>query len=183
MSRELSAGLQAAAADVTVRPVVLVYLDLPSCAVRVNSSIYSLIYGGNTYTGVGTLGTVNRIDEPSDFSSPGLELTMSGLDPALITAVYGDHYQGREAIVYTGFLNNDHALIGAHEFFIGRIDYMQVDIGETATITVMCENELIDWERPRIRRYNDVDQKSIYPDDRIFEGVEYYTEGEIVWGR
>lgn len=183
MSRELSAGLQAAVAAEVVRPVFLVYLDFPSGAVRVNSGIYSLTYDGQTYTAVGALGEIGAINEPADFSSPGLDLKLSGLDPALITAIYGDHYQGRTAIVYVGFLNESHALIDADELFSGRIDHAQVEVGETATIILRCENELVDWERPKIRRYNDADQKGLFPGDRAFEAIEYYSEGEIIWGR
>lgn len=183
MSRELSTAIQNAIAAEVVRPAFFVYLDLPSGAVRVNSTIYSIDYGGNTYTGVGDLGNIGTVQEQTDFSSPGLDLTLSGLNPSLISAAYNDSYQGRQVSVYLGFLNSDHALIDAFEMFTGRIDYMQIEVGETATITVRCENELVDWERPKIRRYNDADQKSVYPDDRGLEYVPKMVEREIVWGR
>jgi len=184
MSRDLSAAIQSAIAAEVVRPAFFVYLDLPSGAVRVNSTIYSITYDGNAYTGVGDLGSINAVTEATDFSSPGLDLTLSGLNPTLISAAYDDHYQGRQVSVYLGFLNSEHALVDAFELFTGRIDYMQVDAGEeTVTITVRCENELVDWERPKIARYNDADQQSRYPGDLGLEYVPLMVEREIVWGR
>jgi len=182
--RALSAALQTAIAAETVRPAMLVYLDLPSGAVRVNSTIYSIDYDGNTYTGVGDLGRVGTVQEATDFSSPSLDLILSGLNASLISAAYTDRYQGRDVFVYLAFLDGDHALVDAFELFAGRIDYMQVQADEsTVTITVRCENELVDWERPKIARYNDADQQARYPGDLGLEYVPLMVEREIVWGR
>lgn len=51
----------------------------------------------------------------------------------------------------------------------------------SAQIIVTAESRLAGWERPRVRRFNDADQKKQYPTDRFFEGMVEGVEVEVVW--
>lgn len=51
----------------------------------------------------------------------------------------------------------------------------------SAQIIVTAESRLAGWERARVRRFNDADQKKLYPTDRFFEGMVEGVEVEIVW--
>jgi hypothetical protein len=42
---------------------------------------------------------------------------------------------------------------------------------------------MIDWERPRMRRFTDADQKAHHPGDRGLEHVAEVASKEVVWGR
>jgi len=42
---------------------------------------------------------------------------------------------------------------------------------------------LVDWERPRIRRYNNADQQVAFTGDKGFEFVPQMVEKELIWGR
>jgi hypothetical protein len=55
--------------------------------------------------------------------------------------------------------------------FRGRMDQMDISIGSTAQVSVKLENRLTDWERPRIRRYMDADQRRRDPNDGSFRFV------------
>lgn len=183
MTRDITSAMQTAVALPTIRPVVMVYLDLPSGAIRVNSSPYSITYAGFPWAGVGSFGGISAVEEILDFGGPNLDLTLSGIDNSLVSVVFTDHYQGRTAQVFLGLLTEAHTVItDPVEVFTGRIDYMSVDTGETSTIGVRLENELVDWERPRIRRYNNEDQQSAYPLDVAFEYIEQMVNTEIRWG-
>jgi hypothetical protein len=67
--------------------------------------------------------------------------------------------------------------------FVGRMDHMEVTDGETATVTLALENELAAWDKPRVRRFTDADQKSEYPNDRGFEFVTEAATRVVAWGR
>ena len=68
--------------------------------------------------------------------------------------------------------------------YSGRMDTMTIQDGPNAVITVSSENELADLLRPRVRRYNSQDHKTLYPDDNFFDFVENIaTEREIKWGQ
>lgn len=51
----------------------------------------------------------------------------------------------------------------------------------SAQIIVTAESRLAGWERPRVRRFNDADQKRAHPTDRFFEGMVEGVEVEVVW--
>jgi len=51
----------------------------------------------------------------------------------------------------------------------------------SAQIVITGESRLAGWERPKVRRFNDADQKKTYPTDRFFEGMAESAEVEIVW--
>lgn len=51
----------------------------------------------------------------------------------------------------------------------------------SAQIVVTAESRLAGWERARVRRFNDADQKKAHPTDRFFEGMVEGVEVEVVW--
>jgi len=55
------------------------------------------------------------------------------------------------------------------------------DATGATSIVVTAVDQLATWERPRIQRFNDADQKRLYPNDRFFEGLEDSVDVEIVW--
>ena len=59
---------------------------------------------------------------------------------------------------------------------------MDIKLGKTATVNITAESRLIDWARPRIRRYTNADQNERFPGDKGFEFVSDTTDKEIVWG-
>jgi hypothetical protein len=63
------------------------------------------------------------------------------------------------------------------------MDTCDLEIGETATITLTIQNRLADWERPRLRRYTDEDQQSVYDGDLGLQFVAQMAEKTIYWGR
>ena len=67
--------------------------------------------------------------------------------------------------------------------FAGRIDAMDIQIGKTASVSVSIESKLVDWERARIRRYTNEDQRNLYSTDEFCEFVVQTVEKELVWGQ
>ncbi len=60
--------------------------------------------------------------------------------------------------------------------------FVKLTIRETATIVVTAESRLIDWNRPRIRRYTDGDQQERFSGDLGFQFMSDASEKEINWG-
>ncbi len=184
MARDLTGAANTAAQADVVYPVNLVELDFSGGFVRVNSSIYSLTYDGDVYSGVGDLGRINSISEGSAVEARGVELNLSGIPSALISTVLTEHYQGRPCNIYFGLMTEAGALVADPILmFPGRMDTMDIELGTTATITVTAESRLADLNRPRVRRYTHEDQIAFYPDDLGLEFVPQMVEKELIWGR
>ena len=73
IKRGVGAAMLAEIAAASFNPVIMVYLDWPGGAVRAYSSVGPITWGGYTWSGVGSFGTVDVPAEamsglPADFS-------------------------------------------------------------------------------------------------------------------
>lgn len=184
MARGLSAPLSAAAAAAIVRPYLLVSLDYAAAPVYVSSLPRDIDWNGQTWIGIGRLGSISEIQEGGEVRSYGVSLRMSGIPLEYATSVMANDGQGRAGRIWLGFLDAGHVPVGdPFEIFQGRIDVSDIEVGATISVTVTLESRLVDWERPRIRRFTDQDQVRAFPGDRGFEFVQAVTDMELVWGR
>lgn len=166
-----------------VRPAVMVDLDFSSGPVRVNSTDIDITYNGGAYLGVGQLGDISNISETSELQAAQVQMQLTGIPNDRIDQAINEHYQGRLVTIYIGILDTNYELTFVQIIWRGRMDTMNVEIGSTATISLIAENRLVDWDRPRIRRYNSEDQHIKYPTDKGFEFVETMADLELKWGQ
>lgn len=183
MTRGLGVGVAAAVAAERVARTMAVDLDFPSGTARFALGTSDLVLNGATYLAVGMLAAVGTSEESTEIKATGLTIQLSGIprDAIILTLLQG--YQGRRGTVWEVVCNPDtFAVIGQPIcVFRGRMDAMNVELGETATVSVTLESRLADWSRARIRRYTDEDQQKQFPGDTGFRFVPSITEKEIVW--
>jgi hypothetical protein len=182
MNRGLVPAIATAVTQEQVARTVAVELDFPSGIARWNASPFTIAIAGNPFLGVGVLGTISVTEESAELRAYGLTLSLSGIPRDVISLALLQGYQNRRGTVWEVILDPDtHAPQAAIVIFRGRMDTLDVQLGETATVQVQLENRLADWERPRIRRYTDEDQQQAYPGDTGFRFVPSTTDKEIIW--
>lgn len=183
MTRVMTTAADAALQSQNVPMLVFVLMDFPSGFVRVNNSSVNIPWGGEEWLGVGRLGTIDQIEEAATLESRGMKFRISGVPQANVANALGQQYQGRDCKVWLAPLTADYVVISDPILtFWGRMDTMDIELGETATITVSAESRLADWDRARIRRYTHEDQQLDYPGDMGFEFVPLMAEKELRWG-
>jgi hypothetical protein len=159
-----------------------VALDFPSGIARWNGSTQDLVIGGNTFLGVGVLGSIGVIEEGAENRAYGLQVGITGIPRDTVALALTQEYQGRPATLWEVQLDANGQPIGTPPIaFRGRMDQMSVTLGDTASVTVRLENRLADWERARVRRYTDEDQKRVFATDKGFEFVTATVDKDIVW--
>jgi len=164
--------------------LVLVELDFADGVVRVCNASYTFSWDGNDWLGMGTLGSIEAISEGSALQMYNCALTLSGIPSDLISEALSQNYQGRNAIIRIAPLNSDYTFIADPVIvFKGRMDTMDIEIGSTSKLSLSVESRLVDWDRPRIRRFNDDDQRSEFPNDRGFKYVAQVVQKDLKWGR
>lgn len=185
MSRVLSSNMATEFASDTLSPIILVELDFDTDPVNVWSGINEIDWDGITWFGLGDLLGVSFIEETTEVRAIGSTVTLNGLDSSITSVALQEDYQGRSATIWLGALgSNGQVIADPIVIFGGRMDTMAINEGsETVSITINIENRLIDFERSKIRRYTDQDQKIDYPNDKGFEFVSAIRDKEIVWGR
>lgn len=175
-----SAVLAGFDADI-VRDVFLVFLDLPGGAVRAHTRIGPIVFGGETFTGVGELGAISVINEESDLSAPGVTVELSGIDPSLMTIVLDEHYQGRAMTVWRGAVLDDGSVSEFLPSWTFTIDAVEITLGATGAIRISGESTDAILGRPNLRRSTDEDQQARYPGDKFYEFTPLAADIEIVW--
>jgi len=183
MTRGLSAPQQTAARAEKVTRTVAVELDFPDGFARFHGGHDSITINGNAFLGVGQLGNISVAEESAELRSYGMTIRLSGVPRDSIAYALGQAYQGRRGTVYEVQLDPDtFQVIGTPlVVFRGRMDQMDITLGAQAAVTVKLENRLADWDRPRILRFTDDEQRRRDPNDGSFRFLSATTEKEIIW--
>lgn len=181
--RTLTAAVAAAVGAGNVPLILFIEMDFPSGFLRVNNSGQTFTWDSKSWIGVGNLGTIDTITEASDMSAQGLSFSISGVPTENIAIALGQKYQGRSCKVWFAPLDSNYQVladpIGSFNY---RMDTMDIELGQTATIKVTAESRLVDWERANVSRYTNEEQQRLYPGDLGLEFVPQMAEKEIRWG-
>jgi hypothetical protein len=184
MARNLTTAYKNEATASTCRPFLLFQAIFDSGAIRFWNGTGDLSYGGNTYTGAGHLLSMSSIDETTKVESRGIMLKLSGIPLALISIALAEDYQDRQVTVDVGFFDSTGAIVvDPFRFFSGKADVMEIqDGGDTATISLAAENDIIILQRANERRRTHEDQKLESATDTFFKNVTSLQNQQIVWG-
>jgi len=184
-TRPLTSAQLTATSAKDIAPVLLCELSFPAAPVRVWTGYGTLTVGGVDYFGLGTLGSIEPVEENADLSARGLTLRLAGIPIEVLALALAENYQGRTGKLWLGMLNSSAQLIDSPiPIFAGRMDTVQAeDSGSTGAIILTLENNLIDLARPRERRFTHQDQQIDFPGDRGLEYVAGLQTKEIFWGR
>ena len=176
-------GTPSGFSDGELSPIFGVELALDSGDLRFWSGLGDVTIDGNTFLGAGTVIEISTVEESNEIAAKGISLTASGLDSAIISMALSENYQNRQLTLYVGTIDES-MTTSTYILFRGRLDTMNIEEnGEATNITMTAENRLIDLERPRIRRYTNEDQKSLYPADVGLEFVDDLQDKTIDWGK
>lgn len=181
--RTTTGAIDTALAGSNVPMVVFVEMDFPSGFLRINNSAQSFDWNGYSWLGIGSLGSIDQITESSDMAANGIALSISGIPSENVALALGQKYQGRSCKVWFALLDSSYQVIadpiGSFNY---RMDTMDIELGETATIRVSAESRLVDWERANVTRYTDEEQQKLYPGDLGLQFVPQMAEKELRWG-
>jgi hypothetical protein len=185
MPRQMTAASLAAIQSAALRPALFVEAHFTSGPIYVWSGVGSIAWGGKTWIGLGSLGNVSMIEEGATVEAKGITLTLSGIDPTMLTGILEEFQVGLPAIVSLGLFDASGALIADPVgCFVGQMDQPTLDVtGTSATISINCESRLIEMNVAVDRRYTNEDQQRDYPGDRGFEFVNSIQQAQIYWGR
>jgi hypothetical protein len=108
---------------------------------------------------------------------------LSGVPRDAVAYALGQAYQGRKGTVLEVQLDpaTFQAIGTPLVVFRGRMDQLDISLGAQASVTCRLENRLADWDRPRILRFTDDEQRRRDPADGSFRFLPATTEKEIIW--
>lgn len=179
----MSTGFQTEIEAAQLSPCWLVKADFTSGTVALWSGIGEITHEGQVYTGAGKLMGISSIKETQNLEAVGVSVTLSGLPSDLISIALNENYRGRSVIIYMGAISTTGVLYTI-QLFGGTMDVMELSTdGQTASISVQCESDLIRLREPVNKFYTPEDQKVNYPTDKGFDFVPALQDKEITWGQ
>lgn len=184
MPRDITSAANTALGQSHVTIAIFIELNLGDYGVlRLSNSLSDRVWDGETWIGGGRFTAIQPIEETSAPSSAALTLVISGIETSYVQAIMEEHYQGSPARVWVAPMDADEQVIADPILvFQGFMDEPSINLGATADINITLENRWADWDRPRLRRYNQADQASVYPGDRGLEYAEQIEIIELAWG-
>lgn len=181
MSRTLATPFKTAVTGAHFDWFFLVEMQLTSGTLRLCSLDFDVDWGGNTWTGLRGLGSIDAIEE-SPGEVTGLKFTLAGVTEAHIASMLGEPIQGRTAIVRIAVLDkstNPPGLAVDANVWQGLLDVQRYSEA-SANLVVTAENRLVEWDRPRMLRYTDEDHKRVYANDNFFKLVPQMEQRQII---
>ena len=183
MPRTTSSTLLAALQARDLRPAIFVQIQFLSAIVRLWSGAGSVTWNGQTWIGIGSLLGVSVIEDAATVEARGIAITLSGLDASLLAGALSDFKTGLPASVLFGAYSGGSLIATPIVSWSGRTDIPEISYdGETATITIACENRLSDSNIPVDRRYTNQDQQMTWPGDLCFQFVDGLQEMTLFIG-
>jgi hypothetical protein len=184
MPRNIDPATLAAMAAPNVRIGLFVQLTFATTTQYVWTGQGNITWNGNTYLGVGYLGSVSTIQEDSTVQAQGISIQLQGITADDLSEALTEVHQGLPAKVYTVFFNADGTIIGTPILsFSGKMDQPEInEAAETATITISCENRMAELNRSREQRLTLAEQQLHYPGDNGFQFVNSIIDWVAAWG-
>ena len=183
MSRGLTAGMLTQANATRLQPVLLYEGEFQSGTVRLWTGVGPLTWNSVVWTGAGTLLGITPIEETRDTRAVGIAVTLSGISSTIIAVALTECRLKKAGSIYFACMSGGAIVADPVLAYKGFLDIPTIeDQGDTCTVTISYESELIDLQRPRIRRYTHNDQKLDYANDKGFEYVSEIQERDVLWG-
>lgn len=185
MPRNLAAPFTARVQAAALIPIFLAKFSFASGDLNLWSGVGVLGWNGELYYGSGGLGTFSAIVESGATRAGSVTFSLSGADQQIIALALNEEYQNRPASLWFAVLDDNYALVSTpYLLYRGKMDVMTInESGDTSTVELTVENDLVILRRPQERRYTDEDQRQDYPDDTMFSRVADLQDKEILFGK
>jgi len=181
----MTPGMAAAFQSQVIRPALFVEIHFLNGPSYLWSGLGDLSWNGQTWRGVGSLGSVSTVEEGTDIQARGVTLALSGIDSNLLAGALQELVQELPVFIYLGLFDDTTTLIpDPIVMWAGRTDQPLIEVsGATATITLNCESRLLEMNVLVDRRYTTDDAQLVAPGDQAFYWVTSIQERAIYWGQ
>jgi len=166
----------------------LLKLELDSGTVFINSGTQDFLFDGETWIGVGGMGSLSGVPENTSLGTGQITATLSHIPldslPDFVDEFTTNDPIGRAWTTYVAFLNADFttkAVLTMDSGFIGAPEMAESATAGSIALTLL--NETTRLALATFYRMTSQGQQSIWPGDVGFEYVTDTNLSEISWGR
>jgi hypothetical protein len=160
---------------------LLVEMDFAP-VLRVTTWGVDIDWGGFTWTGIGTLGSVDPVKD-SNLTTGDLKFTLSGVPAGNIALALGGSVRDTIAKTYLAILDPDtQAVLDAPMIWSGVLDQMPIsEDGKTSSIGASAKHIGSLFSRVKAIRYTAADQQKISPGDTSLRFIPSQSQHKDTW--
>lgn len=192
MTRVLTGGMQTAIAAQNGVMVNLIEMQFSTGTLRISNAPQNLVWNGLTWTGIGGLVSVTRVNETGDLSGWGADIELSGVDQTVIALLLGAQYIGRSITVWdsrwdivAGTVIVDPSVkFGGYMNGSWTIDEQRSGDGRSGgsvKISTRCSDRLAGLEQRRGIQPNASAHQVYFPGDLFFQMIGQVAWTPIIW--
>lgn len=150
---------------------------------RMHTGVGEILINGDTYYGVGELGSVGVVESVGDENPTELSLELSGIDATLLGAALDAEARGQNVVLYViVFSSITGQLVIAEPAMRGFITSYSVLAGSDNRIQMSVADEFQRYEMPWDRFWTDESHRNDEGGDRLCRYTSQMEEREIQWG-
>jgi len=160
--RDLSLAMIDALSQNVIYPAILVDLEYADNTVYIWNGLGTLPWNGNSYIGVGGLGSVEGIGETLATEAKGVKLSLSGIPSDMLTESMDEIEAFHTCNIYLCLFDGPCGNIIDTPFlsWSGFMDSPEIaDDGKTSTVTIQVENKLLTMNMDCARRFTADDNR------------------------
>src|SRR5580765_4937422 len=173
-----------ALASTIIRPAIFVKATFFTGDLFLWTGLGNISWGGETWLGIGSLGGISVIEDGASVEARGITLTLSGIVQSVLADVLQELQLGAPVIVYLGLFDETGTTLIPDPLvcWSGRMDQPTIEMGgNTAMLSINCENRLLEMNVAVDRRYTQDDAQISSPGDLAFQFVAGIQSRTIYW--
>lgn len=188
MPRDLAAGFNTELVANPVRLRWFIEAEFRTGWLRLWTGYGEITWSGRVWNGAnpGASGVLQfeAIEETTGMEATGLRAILTGIESTLLAKCLDELRVGRKCRIYLGAVDSAGAIVDApYNSFSGTMDAGKINEGgDTSTITITAENDLIRLARPKLRLLTLADQQTDFSTDTFFRHANSASVWKGVWG-
>tara|TARA_R110001599_G_scaffold100770_4_gene258094 strand:- start:297 stop:857 length:561 start_codon:yes stop_codon:yes gene_type:complete len=182
MPRNLHADVITALNGDNLKWITLIEIVFDAATLRLCNRLTTIDFDGNTYSGLGSIGTVGSVSENINLDPEKCTISLSGVDPTALGVMVNNDHLGRNISIRYALLDASNQIIGEPiVHFQGSMNSLEVLYGGEASVEIEAADQLADWDRIYAGRLTDEDQQALYPFDRCLAYISRLAKKTIIW--
>ena len=185
MPRDLDSAYPPALASPSIAPCLFAALTFSTGTQYMWTGIGNYAWNGQAWKGLGDLVAITPYQEGTDVAARGMQVSLSGIDNAILGDCLYDIQLGLPATIWLGLLNTANMqLIGQPVvYFGGVVDAPKffIDPNGKSTISLALETNFVRLQQGQRLRLTSSDQRRLYPDDTGLNWVPALNDMALVW--
>ncbi len=166
-----------------VRTILMVEIDHPVRFICAWNGLGDLDYGGNTYEGMGYVGSVNPIGTSAEIEVPEGSFGLSGVDADALEGM-GESVKGRFANMYEAFLDEYHRVVERELLFRCRLDYQTFKVDPESgksDIAVFWHAGMFHLLNRSGAKMSPEEARALDPDETGYDEVHLQQDVQLIW--